>query len=81
VEALVWAPAAQSSTGFRITTYDEEMQVIKWNQWRQIASVPGVFQLVAVEFVIPSGVAYIRLALIGQGPGESRFDEIKVRKR
>lgn len=79
VEAAVRVVTGHGFGGFRITVYDQDKEVLKWNYWHRELPFAGDFQKIGGSFLIGEDIAFIRLALVGRGAGEFSFDEIQLR--
>jgi hypothetical protein len=78
VDAVVRVVTRDGLGGFRITAYDKDKAVVKWNYWHRELPFAADFQKIGGSFVIGEDIAYIRLELVGRGAGEFSFDAIQL---
>lgn len=63
-----------------VTSYDKNMNVIKWNYVAEKVDKKDKWIKVEKRFVISDCIDYIRFRLSGVGIGEYRFDNVSFRK-
>ncbi|PLW70613.1 hypothetical protein [Pseudohalioglobus lutimaris] len=77
---LLWRSSADGFAQIQITAYDKQGHIIARDKWYIETNLDEKFQRVEEEFSISPGVSTIRLRIAGQGQGEFRFDNIRLRR-
>ena len=77
---LLWSSDTGGEAQVQVTAYDAQGQIIARDMWHIETRFDDEFEQVSEEFSIAPAVATIRLRRAGKGPGEFRFDDIRLRR-
>jgi hypothetical protein len=76
---LLWSKNKGGHAQVQVSAFDDSGNLIKRTMWFIGASTKGEFQQVEDVFVISPGVNLIKLRIAGKGPGQFKFDNLRLR--
>ncbi len=80
VSALLWSASAGGYAQVQISAYDTQGERIAYDVWHIGSAQQRTYEQIRKDFTIHQGVGSIGVRIAGEGPGEFRFDNLKLER-